>query len=404
MAQHPFIPVIVGTDLNAYNMSASFHEEYGVKPYLLGQVSLGFTHYSNIIAHIKLVDHLHDTHVFVQALLDYAKEIPANGAPLLLVGTSDEYVRLIIENQETLSDHYVFNVLTEDLLNQLTNKERFYELAAAHGLPIPETIVYQMGDPLDFTIPHFPVIVKPSNSVLYNAHPFPGKEKVYRLESQQEVVETIQKIAGGGYPGKLLIQEYIEGDDTYNWDSVLYLNQASQAQFVSFGQVALQEHEATAVGNYTAIISRYNHPVMKQLKEFLEAIHYTGFANFDMKYDTRTETFKVFEVNVRQGRSSYYVTQMGHNLTRYLVADVIQHQHGECTYIQQDNLFTVVPKNILRDYIKNPMIRQEAMDLIKAGKWGNPLFYKGDHSLVRKLYLAVRQYRYRAKYKNAKWS
>lgn len=403
MAQRPFIPVIVGTDLNAYHMSASFHEAYHVKPYLLGQLSLGFTHYSNIIAKIKLVDHLHESAVFVQALIDYHEEINPGDVPLLLVGTSDEYVRLIIENQDQLAPYYVFNVLTEDLLNQLTNKERFYQLAAEHGLPVPETAVYQMGEPFNLTIPHFPVIVKPSNSVLYNAHPFPGKEKVYRLNSEAEVKATIAQIEQGGYPGKLLIQEYIEGDDTYNWDSVLYLNQNSQAQFVSFGQVALQEHEATAVGNYTAILSRYNPQVMAQLKDFLEAIHYTGFANFDMKYDTRTKTYKVFEVNVRQGRSSYYVTQMGHNLAYYLVEDVINHHAQDCTFIQAENLFTVVPKNILRDYIHNADIREEALGLIKAGKWGNPLFYKGDHSLIRRLYLAVRQYRYRAKYQNAKW-
>ncbi|MDO4680196.1 MAG: hypothetical protein Q4A55_02875 [Aerococcus sp.] len=403
MAQRPFIPVIVGTDLNAYHMSASFHEEFGVKPYLLGQLNLGFTHYSNIIEHIKLIDHLHEAENFVQALIDYHHEINPGDTPLLLVGTSDEYVRLIIENQVTLSKYYVFNVLTEDLLNQLTNKERFYQLAAEHGLSVPETTVYQMGDAIDFEIPHFPVIVKPSNSVLYNAHPFPGKEKVYRLNNMDEVTSTIQQIEAGGYPGKLLIQEYIEGDDTYNFDSVLYLNQDSQAQFVSFGQVALQEHEATAVGNYTAIVSRYNRPLMEQLKAFLEDIHYTGFANFDMKYDQRTDTYKVFEVNVRQGRSSYYVTQMGYNLTRYLVQDVIHHESGECTFIQAENLFTVVPKSILRDYIHNEDVRREALSLIKAGKWGNPLFYKGDHSFLRKLYLAVRQYRYRAKYKNAKW-
>ncbi|WHT49350.1 hypothetical protein QNH10_07170 [Sporosarcina thermotolerans] len=45
---NPFIPIIVGTDINAYNMAISFHEAYGIHPILVGKEPLSFTSLSTI--------------------------------------------------------------------------------------------------------------------------------------------------------------------------------------------------------------------------------------------------------------------------------------------------------------------------------------------------------------------
>lgn len=398
-----FIPVIVGTDINAYYMSACFHEEYGIKPYIIGKVQMGFTHYSSIIEKIKIVDKLDDPEKFLKAVMVFGEEIDSKGKKLVLIGTNDHYVRLIVENREKLAEMFVFNYLDEHLMNTLQDKKSFYQLAEKEGLPIPDTFFHKVGTPIKLPIKRYPVILKPSNGIEYYKNKFQGQEKVYRLNSLEEVKAVIQKITDSGYQGDIIIQDYIPGDDTLIWDSVLYVNSKGKAELVTFGQVALQEHEATAIGNYTAIVSRYNEEMMEKLKDFLESINYRGFANVDLKYDARDEQFKLFEVNVRQGRSSYYATQMGHNLARYLIDDIIYNRTKECTFAYKEVLFTIVPKYVLKEYVKNEEMNSEVKRLIKENKWGNPLFYKKDRSFMRKFYLLVRQIRYGKKYKNARW-
>ncbi len=403
--KHPFLPIIVGTDMNAYNMAISFHEAYNIKPILIGKESLSFTEMSSITETIELDNNLSEPKHFADILINMAEKYRAPGKTLLLVGTNDLYVRLIIENAKALKEHYVFNYPTEALMNQLQMKANFYELCAQHGIDTPTTYFYDCSQdaPFDDGGMMYPVIIKPSNGIEYSRNKFDGQQKVYKVESPKELFEVIQKIKASGYRDELIIQDFIPGDDTYMWDSVIYANAQGKTQLVTYAQVVLQEHTVTAIGNYTALITRFDKEMMVKLQQFLEAVGYTGFANFDLKYDARDKKFKVFEVNIRQGRSSYYVTALGHNMAEYLVDDLIYKKDKPITYLNEDFLFTVVPKMVLRNFVQNQAVQKDIKRLIKEKKYGNPLFYKKDTHMKRKLYLFARQVNYYKKYKNNQW-
>lgn len=402
--KNPFIPVIVGTDINAYNMAISFHEEYGIKPIIIGRVSLPFTQLSSVIDKIELFPDLNQSEHFASILLKVAEKYETPGKKLILIGTNDPYVRLIIQNKRILETKYTMNYMDEELMNQVYIKKNFYELCKQHGLETPHTHYYDCTSDQPFNEEMmYPVIIKPSNGVEYYKYPFEGAQKVYRLNSNEEINEVIMKIKASGYQDDLIIQDYIPGDDSYMWDAVYYGNSNGKAELITFAQVVLQEHTVTAIGNYTAVITRYNHEIMEKLVRFLEDLHYVGFANFDIKYDERDGKFKVFEVNIRQGRSSYYVTFCGHNMARYLVDDLIYGKEKELTYLNEHFLFTVVPKYVLKNFVEDSEIRKEIKGLIKEGKYGNPLFYKSDTHLKRKFYMVARQLNYIKKYRNNKW-
>lgn len=404
MSNQPFIPIIIGTDINAYNMAISFHEAYHIHPILVGKQEMGFTSFSTIPERIDIHPDLTDEGRFVPILGELAKELSSRNKKLVLVGTNDAYVRLIIENEAALKEYYHFNYISEELMNKLQKKANFYKLCEQYGIDTPTTHFYDCKDEAPFQEEMiYPIIIKPSNGIEYYKHPFTGQEKVYRVNSDEERDKVISMIKASGYRDELIIQDYIPGEDTYMWDSVLYLNSESKTQLVTFGQVVLQEHTATAIGNYTSVLTRYNEDMMKKLQRFLEELGYVGFANFDMKYDERDGKFKIFEVNIRQGRSSYYVTALGHNMAKYIVDDVIFGKGKPVTYLNEEFLFTVVPRIVLNNFVEDETVKKDVKRLIKAKKWGNPLFYKKDKSLKRKFYMLLRQFNYYRKYKNNQW-
>ena len=63
----------------------------------------------------------------------------------------------------------------------------------------------------------------------------------------------------------------------------------------------------------------------------------------------------------------------------------------------------MVPKYILRHYVREPSVQADVARLVRQKKVRNPLYYRGDRSLLRRAWLAVRGARYRKKYASATW-
>lgn len=397
--------MILGTNIHGYTHARSFHETYGVKPVMIGKIKLGFTWDSSILE-LELHQDIADDDAFLPRLTERAQQLAQRyQVPLLLVPSTDIYVELVTRHQEALSEHFLFNTPAEPLRQKFMDKQRFYQLAAEHGVDIPETQVHQVGDPFDLEVDRFPVIIKPANpnQWWHNQHKIAGHKKVYKLNSAEEVAQVVSTVEASDYRDALIIQEFIPGDDTNIWDSVVYLNTEGTCELVTLGRVALQEHESHLVGSYTAIISRYDESLMLTYKNFLEAVGYTGVANVDIKYDPRDDKYKVMEINARPGRSSYYTALLGHPVMQYLVDDLVFGRRKELTLAKGDVLFHVAPRYILRKYVTNSEVRAEVDRLIKQRKAINPLWYRADRSPKRLAYLAGRHLRQGKKYLSATW-
>ena len=395
-----FQPVLLGSDINVYGMARSFHQEYGVKSVAIGKGILGPCTASKIVTVEVVEPNLEDDQVFVKTLLDFAKRYEGSGKKLLLVPCGDNYIKLLVRNQEKLRGTYVFECISEELLMRLSIKESFYQVCTEHGFAFPKTTTCSYENYKNVELPFdFPVIIKPSNSVAYWNCRFPHKKKVFVAQSREEFSAILEAIYSSSYKDHLILQEYIPGDDSNMRVMNCYCGRDGKVKLIALGNALLEEHSPEGIGSYAAIINGYDEKLNETMKNFLEGIGYVGFANFDMKYDERDGKYKLFEMNLRQGRSSYFVTAAGYNIAKWLADDVIYNKPMDLTIATNKVLYTIIPTKIIFDYCPDTAVKAEAKKLIDEGKVVNSYYYKKDRSLMRWLMFRRNQHNYFEKYK-----
>lgn len=402
--QQNYRVLILGSDANAYYMARCYYEATHQKAHLLGTKRLAFTKYSNILT-ITYVPNLWDVSVFLKEVNQYAKKYCHD--KILLVSTNETYSLFIAENQDKLSKNLYFNQQNPDVLKNLTNKELFYKNYKNRGLVFPMTYYFDVQNNTLIPDLKYPMIVKPANVVLYNHLSFEGKNKIYKINNEEELTNIIAKIKEAGYNERLILQEFVSGDDSHLFDSVVYVSKEHKVKLITFAQIGLQERSTSMVGNAAVLINGYStfDAPIEQMKEnitnFVESIDYTGFAEIDMKYDEEQKVFKVLEINARQGRSSYYVAALGANLITVLADDLISQKELTKKDLTEELLLSFVPKNIIKKYISNQGFKKKALKLWK--KRVSPMECKLDRNFKRFLMIKKRLWHYKIEYKNAYW-
>ncbi len=396
-----FQPVLLGSDINVYGMARSFFEEYGVRSVAIAKGVLHVCTNSKIVSVEVVEPELENDEIFVKTLLDFAKRYEGSGKKLLLVPCGDNYIKYLVRNQDKLRGTYEFECISEELLMQLSIKESFYEVCTKHGFLFPKTTTctYETYEGFDPGM-EYPLIVKPSNSVAYWNCSFPHKKKVFIAQDEAEFRLILKSIYGSSYKDTLIIQEYIPGADDNMRVMNCYSGRDKKVKMISLGHAILEEHTPFGIGSYAAIITgAQDEELMNQIKNFLEDIGYIGYSNFDIKLDPRDGKYKLFEMNLRQGRSSFFVTAAGCNLAKYLVEDVLEKKDMELTICSNKVLWKLIPSRIIFDYVESEDIKAQARQLIKEGKVSGSYYFKGDRSIKRYLRYVKNQIIYISNYK-----
>ncbi len=396
-------PVLLGADLNCYSVARAFHEAYGVVSYAFGKYAIGETEHSRIVKFRKIED-LGSDKVMLSTLFDFAKN--HSNEKLYLFGCTDEYQEMIIRNQEKLKRYYFFSCPQKQLAEKLISKEAFYDMCEKYDIPYPKTFIFKFGDSFDkLSESHlgfeYPIIIKPSSSIEYWRNPFDGMKKVYLANDVIEAKKIIFDIYSSGYGDSVILQEYISGNEDNMFVVTAYSDKNSIVRMVCMGRVLLGEHTPKGLGNHVAIITEYHKDMIDKLSDFLENIGYCGFSNFDIKFDERDNSFKVFEINLRQGRSNYYVTASGNNIADLVVNDKNSSFVANKKICCKEFFWHTVPKKIIYKYISNDDMKKRVQGLVSSKQASSTLFYPHDirFNFMRSCFVFIHNVRYFRKYK-----
>ncbi|MDI9461984.1 MAG: hypothetical protein ACOX3P_03275 [Saccharofermentanales bacterium] len=386
----PFLPVILGTDINTYGMARSFHEAYGLRSLALGR-SRQYATSDSAILDVDVYPNFDTDPAFRDQIAGIGRELSRRGLPLLLVPCSDTYVELVSKNRELLEPYFLFNCVSEDLRQKLENKQDFYRSCAEHGLPYPATVVVNKESFRTVELPFdFPVAVKADDSIAYFHLHFADKKKAYQAADRAELMLILETVYEAGYGGDMILQDFIPGGMETMYVLNAYVDQTGQVRMTCTARCALDECLPADIGNYNALLTGDYPAIDAQCKSYLEKINYRGFANFDLKFDHRDGQYKVFELNLRQGRSSFYATAAGNNLAAWLAADLLG--EGAAKYVRntEEHLWLNVAKKVLLDYAPSEL-KPELKRMLKAKKVSYTLDYARDQSVRRRLSLLRRK-------------
>jgi len=383
-----FVPVILGTGLNTYNVARSLHEAFGVRSLALGRFRLRETAHSRIVD-VRAYPQFDESEFIVETLLQLAEELA--GRTLLLIANIEFYANVLLEHRGVLEEHYVIPLPDADLARRLMNKTDFYRTCAELGVPHPTTVVLtpdDAGSPgLGSDLPFgYPAILKPSDTDVYPRIRFEGKQKVYLVQDATELRVIVDRIWAAGYPGDLILQEYIPGDERVMRVANTYSDRHGRMRFLSIGQVVLTEYDPKAVGNNNAILTIDDPELGASIRHLLDAVGYVGPANFDVMHDTRDGVSKILELNLRQGATSYYTMAAGGNLARCYVEDRVDGTEVPAVTTTDERLWINVPYPVVLAYAP-AALRTRARAAARHGLT-HTLRYRADVSPARLLDIA----------------
>lgn len=350
-----FLPIILGSDENAYACARMFYELRGERSLVFCSKGLEQTSHSKIL--YRYVIESFDTQgVFLAVMTTALPKLKKHAKKILLIPCSDYYAELVIRNAQALKQYVDSPILSERIYLKFKDKIAFSELCSNHGITHPKTEISLPSQIIGDSVKRkFPLVMKPanSNSYEYLNGESAERKKVYFCENEQELKCYSKKLLESGYGSAVVLQEYV--GSKYGSSRVVnaYCDKSGKVRLIGVGEPILEYSGDRLIGNYAAIRAVDDKRLCDIAADFLEAIRYVGFANLDVKIDSKSGEYYFLELNPRQGRSSYFIRVAGVNLMKAMYEDVVLgFPYSGRKYVKGEGLWVNEPIGVIKREMK----------------------------------------------------
>lgn len=378
-------PVVVGGDILAYSYVREFHRAYGTTNTIVLATKDIKMLSSSRLSDYRLKPNLHKAQVLYETLEQIAHEVHTENpaSTLLVLGCDDCHARMLSQGKQRLEAlGYVVPYIDFNLLNTLTQKHSFYELCDTLSIPYPRTWYFDCSAQGPATLPvgsfPYPLIAKPSNSAHFQQTSLKGWRKIYEIDSPEELAEVWRNIKASSYNDELVLQDFIPGSDDQLRTLTTFSDASGTLRVVSGGRVCLQDHDPTALGNPLVILGEKEKPIIDAAARLLAHTKYRGFANFDIKFDSRDGSFRFFEINTRCGRNTYYLSLGGVNFTKLIVDEFIEGKETPYCEAYAPFVYSCVPRLVIKRSLQDRDLLRRTLSLQKRTFEPYPLQYAPD--------------------------
>ena len=220
----------------------------------------------------------------------------APGRNVVLIPSSDEFALFLARERNRLDKRFLYLMPDSSLIEALDNKMLFYQLCRKHKIPCPKTLIVRNKSELESVLDQvsFPSVVKPFRSRDW-------KESIGYKVTVAKTLEELQSVVlkALSYGCEMIIQEMIHGGAETDFMVGGLYDHNSEPVKLCVGRKVLQHPLDVGSGCYVNL--SWNQDAVNLANNFVKRTGYRGLIDIDIKIDHRDKTYKIIEVNSRNG-------------------------------------------------------------------------------------------------------
>jgi predicted ATP-grasp superfamily ATP-dependent carboligase len=278
----------------------------------------------------------------IKNLIKLGKELDQKA---VLYPCQDASVLLVSQNREKLEPYYYISLPANETVELLMNKPRFYDFAQKENLPVAKFFILKERkealEAVDKLI--FPCVLKPHmRSPKWEEN---TKLKAFKVMNVDEFLEAYDKICE--WSDTLMIQEWIDGDDTSLYSCNSYYNKNSES-LADFTAKKLRQWPIVT-GNTSLGVDVIDETVLKATTDLFKKVNYVGLGYVEIKKDIKTGKYYIIEPNIGRptGRSA---------LAEACGVDLIYTMYCDCLGLPLPDTRTQKLKNIKWIHLRTDLL------------------------------------------------